>query len=269
MPFGCESKTDRSQLLRSALPAAVWMGAVWMAAIWMALSLVSFAPAWASGPRPPSANEPPADGEKLARVLAGMDRAAANFSSMAGHLDYTKVTVIVDDHSTESGEIFFEKSKGQTRVMIAFREPAEKYALFADGKVSLYRPKIAQVQEYQLANRQDLMEQFLLLGFGTGGEEMQEAYRISYLGEELLDGQQAYRLELLPKSAKVSVQLDRIELWISPESWQPLQQKFFEPSGDYLIARYTAVTVNGKLPGKTFRLPIKGKVQTIRPQNPE
>ncbi|MCZ6491164.1 MAG: outer membrane lipoprotein-sorting protein [Acidobacteria bacterium] len=263
MPFGCESKTARSQLLRFALPAAVWMGAVWMA--W---SLASFAPARASGPRPPSANESSTNGGKLARVLASMDRAAANFSSMAGHLDYTKVTVIVDDHSTESGEIFFEKSKGQTRVMIAFREPAEKYALFADGKVSLYRPKIAQVQEYQLANRQDLMEQFLLLGFGTGGEEMQEAYHISYLGEEMLDGQQAYRLELLPKSAKVSVQLDRIELWISPESWQPLQQKFFEPSGDYLIARYTAVTVNGKLPEKTFRLPIQGKVQIIRPQNP-
>ncbi len=269
MPFGCESKTARSTFLRFALPATVWMGAVWIGAVWIGLLLGSFSPARASSHRHSSENESPAGVGKLAKVLSGMDRAAANFSSMAGHLDYTKVTVIVDDHSTESGDIFFEKSKGQTRVMIAFREPAEKYALFADGKVFLYQPKIAQVQEYQLSNRQDLLEQFLLLGFGTGGEEIQQAYRISYLGEEMLDGQQAYHLELLPNSAKVSTQLDRIELWISPESWQPLQQKFFEPSGDYLIARYTAVTVNGKLPGKTFRLPIQGKVQTIRPQNPE
>ena len=245
--------------MRLVLPAAVWTG----------LLLTVFVPAKASQASPPPENKSAADGGKLAKVLAGMDRAADAFSSMAGHLDYTKVTVIVDDHSTESGEIFFEKSKGQTRVMIAFRQPAEKYVLFADEKVSLYLPKIAQVQEYRLSSRQDLMEQFLLLGFGTGGEEMQEAYRISYLGEKMLDGQQAFLLELLPKSAQVSAQLDRIELWISPESWQPLQQKFFEPGGDYLIARYTDVKVNAKLPGKTFRLPIKGKVQTIRPQNAE
>ena len=250
--------------MRFVLPAAVWAGAVWMA--WL---LAVFVPAKASQAGPPPQNESLADGGKLAKVLASMDRAADAFSSMAGHLDYTKVTLIVDDHSTESGDIFFEKSKGRTRVMIAFRQPAEKYVLFADEKVSLYLPKIAQVQEYQLSSRQDLMEQFLLLGFGTGGEEIQEAYRISYLGEEMLDGQQAFRLELAPKSAKVAAQLDRIELWISPQSWQPLQQKFFEPGGDYLIARYTDVIVNGKLPGKTFRLPIKGKVQTIRPQSPQ
>ena len=237
--------------------------------VWIGMLLGVFASTEALFPGAPPGNETAADDQKLETVLATMDRAAPRFSSMVGRLDYTKATVVVDDHSTESGEIYFEKSKDQPRVMIAFRQPAEKYVLFADDKVSLYRPKIAVVEEYFLSQRQDLLEQFLLLGFGTAGKELRKAYRISLLGEEHLDGQQVFRLELIPKSPKVSAQLQRIELWISPQTWQPLQQKFFEASGDYLIARYSDLKVNVKIPGKNFRLPLKGKVRTIRPQNPD
>jgi outer membrane lipoprotein-sorting protein len=204
---------------------------------------------------------------KLDEVLGEMDKSAEDFSSMTGDLEYTKVTVIVNDHSTQTGRISFEKSGGKTRVLIAFAKPAEKYVLFSDGKVSLYQPRIAEVDEYQLSQRQDLLEQFLLLGFGTPGSEIQKAYQISLHGAETVGGQQAYLLELTPKSVKVAAQLARIQLWISPKNWEPLQQKFFEPGGDYLIARYSNVKLNAKIPDKDFRLPIKGKVRTVRPQS--
>src|SRR3990170_756160 len=80
------------------------------------------------------ATQPAANRSGLQSVLAGMDQAALRFASMAADLEYTKVTVIVDDHSTERGRIFFEKSKGKLRVMLAFSSPAEKYVLFQDGK---------------------------------------------------------------------------------------------------------------------------------------
>ncbi|OFW02930.1 MAG: hypothetical protein A3H94_04890 [Acidobacteria bacterium RIFCSPLOWO2_02_FULL_60_20] len=207
-------------------------------------------------------------GPKLEAVLAGMDQAAARFSSVAADLEYTKVTVIVDDHSTERGSIYFEKSKGKLRVMLAFQQPSEKYVLFSDGKVSIYRPKIAEVEEYSLANNQGLLEQFLLLGFGTSGSELQKSYQVALKGEEKLDGVTAVHLELIPKNTQVSARLERIELWLSPETWQPLQQKFLEPSKDYLIARYRNLVHNTKIAAKNFRLPLRGKVRTVRPQAP-
>lgn len=203
----------------------------------------------------------------LEAALAGMDRAAARFTSMAANLEYTKVTVIVDDHSTENGKIFFEKAKNKLRVMLAFEQPAEKYVLFTDGKVAIYHPKIAEIEEYSLAQNQGLLEQFLLLGFGTSGTELQKSYRVSWLGEESLDGEPAVRLELVPKSSEVAARLQRIELWLSPQTWQPLQQKFVEPSKDYLIARYRNPQQNTKIPAKSFRLPVRGKVRTVRPQS--
>lgn len=218
-----------------------------------------------SGTRTPA---PPAvNGAKLEAVLAGMDQAAAKFASVAANLEYTKVTVIVDDHSTERGKIFFEKAKGKLRVMLAFQEPAEKYVLFANGKVSIYRPKIAEIEEYSLAQNQGLLEQFLLLGFGTPGTELQKAYRVSWQGEENLDGEPAIHLELVPRDAQVASRLQRIELWLSPQTWQPLQQKFYEPSKDYLIARYRNLQHNIKIPAQSFQLPVRGKVRTVRPQN--
>ena len=196
-----------------------------------------------------------------------MDQSAAGFTSMTGDLDYTKVTVIVNDHSTQKGKVYFQKSAGKTRVMVAFTSPAEKYVLFDSGKVQLYQPKIAEVDEYTLAQKQDLLEQFLLLGFGTSGAELQKAYDIALKGADSIDGQQTYLLDLTPKSAKVAAQLQHVQLWMSPQNWQPLQQKFFEPGGDYVIARYSNLKLNSKIPDKTFQLPLRGKVKTVRPQN--
>ena len=57
-------------------------------------------------------------------------------------------------------------------------------------------------------------------------------------------------------SSRVAAQLAKVQLWISEESWLPLQQKFFEPGGDYLITRYSGVKVNREPEGssKTFNV---------------
>ncbi len=261
MRFGCGNSRMRQSSWR-VLAGIVFL---WIASAgfpWLA-------PAEGNAQGPAPANAP-----QLDEILAGMDKSAADFSSMVATLEYTKVTVIVNDRSTQTGKIFFEKAAGQTsaqsknrtRVLIAFTSPAEKYVLFAGDKVSFYQPKIAEVDEYQLAQRQDVVEQFLLLGFGTPGAELRNAYQVSLRGAESVGGQQAFLLDLTPKSPKVAAQLQRIQLWISPQNWEPIQQKFYEPGGDYVIARYSDLKLNGKLQDKDFRLPLKGKVRTVRPQ---
>jgi outer membrane lipoprotein-sorting protein len=200
----------------------------------------------------------------LASVVAGMDAAAAKFTSVTGDIDYTKVTVLVNDYSTEKGKIFFDKSKGNLRVMLAFTQPGEKFVLFSDGKVQLYQPKIAEVQEFTLGRNQDMLEQFLLLGFGTSGTELQKSYTAVYKGREKVDSEDAVRLDLTPKAQNVASKLTRIELWLSPTTWQPIQQKFYEPSKDYLIARYRNLQLNARIPSKSLQLQLRGKVKTTR-----
>jgi outer membrane lipoprotein-sorting protein len=189
----------------------------------------------------------------LDQIFSHMNESAKRLKTLSADLDYTKVTVLVNDFSTESGKMYFRNSKSPD-ILIGFKKPAEKVILFKKEKAEIYQPKINQIQEYDLSQHASLIQQFLLLGFGTDSKEMQKVYEVKYLREEQLGGDTTALLELTPRNESLAAQLSKIQLWISEESWLPVQQKFFEAGGDYSIARYTSVKVNRNLPSSTFQI---------------
>lgn len=192
----------------------------------------------------------PAD---LAEIFTNMNSAAKRLKTVSADLTYTTVTVLVDDKSTESGQIFFRKGK-TTDIRIVFEKPERKILLFRRNKGEIYLPKINQVQEYDLGQKSDLVQQFLLLGFGTDPGEIRKSYDVKYLQEEQINGEYTVLLEITPRTPSVAAQISKIQMWVSEESWLPVRQKFFESGGDYLVATYSAVKVNFVLPGSDFEL---------------
>jgi outer membrane lipoprotein-sorting protein len=191
---------------------------------------------------------------ELDEILSRMNDGAKRLRTVSADLEYTKVTVLVDDKSTETGRLFFHKSKNP-RILIDIKKPEPKTILFDKDKAEIFNPKINQIQEYDLQDRSGLVQQFLLLGFGTETGDLKKTYEVKLLGEQELDGDTTALLELTPRKESIAEQLTKVELWISEESWLPVQQKFYQPGGDYFIARYTAVKVNRQLPSSTFRIP--------------
>ena len=189
----------------------------------------------------------------LAQILSHMNQSTKHLKTLSADIKYTKVTVLVNDFSTESGQMYFRNAKSPD-ILINFQKPAPKVILFKKDKAEIYQPKINQIQEFNLSKHSSLIQQFLLLGFGTDPKEMQKVYKVKYLKEEQLGGDTTALLELAPIDEKLASQLSKIHLWISEESWLPVQQKFFEAGGDYSIARYSSVKVNRNLPSSTFRL---------------
>jgi outer membrane lipoprotein-sorting protein len=189
----------------------------------------------------------------LSEILSRMNDSAKNLKTVSADLEYTKVTVLVDDKSTESGRIFYNKSKKE--ILIDITKPEAKTVLFRKNKAEIFLPKINQIQEYNLEEQSGLVEQFFLLGFGTESDKLRKDYDFKFLTEEDLDGDTTAVLELTPRSENTAAQLTKIHLWVSEESWLPVQQKFFQPGGDYFVARYTAVRVNRELPPSTFQIP--------------
>ena len=189
----------------------------------------------------------------LTQIFSHMNQSAKHLKTLSAKLEYTKVTVLVNDFSTESGQMYFRNSKSPD-ILIDFKTPAPKVILFKKDKAEIYQPKINQIQEIDLSKHSSLIQQFLLLGFGTEPKEMQKVYEVRYLREEQLGGDTTALLELTPREEKLAAQLSKIHLWISEESWLPVQQKFFEAGGDYALARYSSVKVNRNLPSSTFRL---------------
>ena len=199
----------------------------------------------------------------LAEILFDMNEAAKRVKTISANLDYTKVTVVVDDKSTESGMFYFRHGKG-TEIRIEIQKPEEKIILFRKNKGEIFLPKINQIQEYNLEQKSDMVQQFLLLGFGTDTNELKKNYEIKYVREEDLQGDTTALLELLPHRQTVAAQIAKIELWVSEESWLPAQQKFYESGGDYLIAGYSAVKVNRILPQSTFELNAPDNAKRVK-----
>jgi len=232
-------------------------GRIIAACLW---SLLAAALPYAStGPGYPKQKVPPPLGE----ILARMNDSAKHLKTVSANIEYTNFTQAVNDKSTEYGRFYYRKDKG-TEIVLNFEKPDPKVILYKKNKAEIYLPKSNLVQEYDLEKQSGLVDQFLLLGFGTETGQLRKMYEIKLVGEEVLDGDTTAILELTPRKENISEQLTKVQLWVSEESWIPVQQKFFKAGGDYLITRYTAVKVNRKIPSSTFDSPGPSDAKRVK-----
>jgi outer membrane lipoprotein-sorting protein len=223
------------------------------------LAIVAAALSLAAVPRHKKGRIPPALGE----ILTRMDEASKNLKTVSANLEYTKVTVVVNDRSTEYGKLYFRNAKSP-EILLEFDRPDPKTILFKKNKAEMYLPKINQIQEYDLSHHSEIVQQFLLLGFGTESNALRKAYDVKLVGEEDVNGDTTAVLELTPRKASVAAQIAKVSLWINEESWLPAEQKFFEPGGDYLETKYSSVVTGRDLPPSVFELPAAKGAKRVK-----
>lgn len=202
----------------------------------------------------------------LEGVLKQMDAAAASFRSAEASFVWDQYTVVVNETDTQKGEIYFRRHDHSMQMATDITEPDKKYVLYTNGKVQLYQPKIDQVTEYDAGKKRADIDSFLVLGFGGSGRELLKNYNVKYAGTEAVGGVQAAKLELIPKSQSVLNNIARILLWIDPARGISVQQQFFQPSGDYRLAKYSDIKLNDKISDDVFKLKTTGKTKTVSPQ---
>jgi|SRR5450755_847486 outer membrane lipoprotein-sorting protein len=197
-------------------------------------------------------------------VLAMMDKSAADFRSLTADLDNTKYTDVVKDSSTETGHILVRKDQ---KMRIEILKPDPRTILRTGDSLFVYTPKIKRVEEYDLGKNRAMVDQYVLLGFGTKTQNMLKSYDVKLAGEEQLDGKKMFLLELTPKSDEVRRQITKIQMWIDEASWLPIQQKFFETgSGDYILFHYSNVMKNLKISDSRFKQDWPKDANRVKPR---
>jgi outer membrane lipoprotein-sorting protein len=187
----------------------------------------------------------------LDSVLGMVDRAANDFRSLSADIERLKYTEVVKDTSTESGQIFVRRDQ---KLRIDFTKPDPRTILRTGDSLFIYNPKINRVEEYNLGKNRALVDQYMLLGFGTKSQNMQKSYDLKLNGEETVDQHKTYILEMTPKSEEMRAQITKIQMWIDSSSWLPVQQKFYESgSGDYLLVKYSKMMKNLKIADSRFK----------------
>lgn len=196
--------------------------------------------------------------------IRALNDAAEGFRTLTADIAFTKVTVVVDHSETESGRLYVRKNG---RIKIEMLEPEPKEILFSGRKAEIYYPNMKQIQEFNLSKHRGMLEQFLLLGFGTRGDDLDDAYLIQVHGETRIDNRPALEVELTPRDDKIRSNIHEIRIWFDMASWVPLKQKFFEFGGDNTTTRYTNVKVNIPIPARKLRLTAPRGTTRIKPQN--
>lgn len=205
--------------------------------------------------------------EPLDSVLAKMDRAAASFKSMTAKIKRTAHTAAIDENHTDAGTMSMKRSRSQdTRMLIDLTAPDAKTITLQGHTVDIYLPKIKTVQEFDVGKNRELLDQFLLLGFGSSGKDLTRAYDVTFVGEEAENGRKAAHLQLVPKSPEVLKQLKTIELWLSDANSYPIRQKFNQPSGDYTTVTFSDLKMNPDLPDAALKLKLPKGVKREYPQ---
>ena len=211
------------------------------------------------------AKSAPGAGASLESVLTQMDTASEKFRSAEADFVWDQYQKVVNDTDTQKGKVYYRRTgKGETQMSANIQAPEQKYLIFADGKIRLYQPKIEQVNEYDAGKNREQFQSFLVLGFGGRGHVLQQQFDVTFDGNEDVDGVKTAKLSLSPKAPNVKNMFNQIVVWIDPARGISLKQQFFEPSGDYRIAHYTNIKLNGKVPDDVFKLRTSGNVKTVK-----
>ena len=209
---------------------------------------------------------PAAAAESLEAVLARMDQAAPTFKGLAAQLRKVSHTAVINEDTVDKGTMLLKRARNDMRMLVEFAEPDPKSIAVHGERVEIYYPKIQTVEEYDMGKNRALLDQFLLIGFGTSGRELSAAYQMKYLGEESIGGTNTAHLELIPKSKEVLQQLSKLELWIHETGAYPVQQKITQRGGDYHLFTYSDVKLNTPHADAELKLKAPKNAKHVTPQ---
>ena len=213
-------------------------------------------------------NEPSAanTGGSLEKVLSRMDATAAQFRTADANLSWELYQKVINDSDTEEGKVYFRRNGKDVQMMADMSKPSPRQILYGNGKVQLFEPKVDRVTVYSPGKSRADVESFVVLGFGGGGHDLQRTFDVKYAGSENVNGVQTEKLELVPKSDRLRGMFERLVMWIDPKLGVAVQQKFFQPEGDYRLTKYSEIHLNQKLPDNVFKLKTDSKTKTVSPQ---
>jgi len=199
----------------------------------------------------------------LDSVLSQLDSQAGSFKGLSADVERTKVTVVVNDKSTDTGTILVRDDK----MLLQMKPPDARTVLKTGDTLYVYTPGLKRVEEYNLGKNRELVDQFMLLGFGTKGSQLRQSYQVTVAGEPTLGDRRTVELELVPKSQVVKNQFSKIQIWYDPASWLAVQQQFYETgSGDYSIVRYSNLMRNPQISESQFKPHWPKGTEKIKPQ---
>jgi outer membrane lipoprotein-sorting protein len=207
--------------------------------------------------------------EELKAVLAKMNQSAANFKSLQADFEWETFDKLIKETDVQRGQAYFRRKGNDLEALFNFnaasggKESLSKQALYKDGKISLYEPRINRITEREVGKNKSDVDAFMSLGLGGRGDDLAASFAVTWQGWETVEGVKTAKLEVTGKSPSIQKVFSKAVLWIDPERDIAVKQQFFQSSGDYRLTRYHNIKFNDKVPESVFRLKTTGTPEIV------
>jgi len=214
----------------------------------IALSTAAVVPTWVSH----------ANG-KLDEILANMQKAAGNITSIQAKLDYLKRDLQIGGIEKYSGEIFFKHAaKSNDKVKIVYSIPDGQTIWVVGETITLYQAKIKQAIITTRSAAAAKGDEFAFIATPyTSVPDLKRQYDIVYAG----DDQGMAKLELTPK-AKSSIR--KLTLWVDQSTWLPIKYTVVESGGNPTTFTLSGVKKNQGVSDSTFKVDFPRDTKIVR-----
>jgi len=184
--------------------------------------------------------------DTLPEIIDRMNAEALKFQGVKANLNQDEYTAAIKDHTPKTAVLAMVKKKngGGVTALLDYKTPDPEQFLFKDNSLQQYLPRVNLIQEYDLGKHSSVVNQFLMLAFGSSGKDLDKNYKITLIGPDPVGGVKATKLELIPKSADALKYMNKIEFWIQDGKGYAVQLKIYSPSGDTNTATYSGIDIN-------------------------
>jgi outer membrane lipoprotein-sorting protein len=201
----------------------------------------------------------PAAPTNLAGVLQALDEAAPKITSVSADASVADYTALVEDTTRSSGTLDFKQTKQGPMYALNLNHPAAtaKKLVYREQTLYVYTPSSKQVIKYALGDKQDLLNEYLLLGMGSRGDELTRNFNVIFDGQETLGNVSTVKLTLTllhPGNSK----LTKIDLWYDTRNWIAAQQQIWQVGGDYHLVHFSNVKRGAHLGDEPFSTDFPG-----------
>jgi outer membrane lipoprotein-sorting protein len=195
----------------------------------------------------------------LDEVLRQMDAASLKFQSAEADLRRDLYERVVKETTTQTGTIYFKKQGTSTIMGAKMVTPSVKIIEFRNGILRLFEPGTDHLTIIDATKNKAQFDSFLTVGFGGSGKDLAKAWTISDLGDEMVDGVQTAKLDLVAKDPAVRQNCTHMTIWVDPVRGIELKQSLYLPSEDYQTAVYTNIKYNEKVDEKLYQIKTDSK----------
>jgi outer membrane lipoprotein-sorting protein len=193
----------------------------------------------------------------LSGILQKMENAHRNLKSLKAVIVQQRVNTQIGSSDTDYGTMIYKPAaNGKIRLRLDYTRPDSRIAALDRDSYIYYQPRINQAFKGALSKASKGKNGLsgLLAGFNGSARSLTANYNVEYVREELINGRTTTQLHLTPKEKS---SIASIEIWVSHDTWLPVQTKTVERNGDYTIFKMDKLELNARVEDSAFsvRLP--------------